>query len=59
MQAFISYLVLAAFFAVSLYALGGMIYMGFKNWKDNRPKESKLVSPFGSKNRRDKSLMTG
>lgn len=59
MQAFISYLVLAAFIAVSLYALGGMIYMGFKNWKDDRAKADAMPSSLSSKNRRNKSLMAG
>lgn len=46
MTTFISYLILAIFFAVSLYALVGMVYLGFKTWRDDKAKVRKINSGY-------------
>ena len=57
MVAFFSYLILAIFFAISLYALVGMVYMGFKTWHEGRTKVRKLHSGIGSDTKDDTHLI--
>ena len=55
--AFFSYLILAIFFAISLYTLVGMVYMGFKTWKEDKAKVRKISSKYGSNPEDDTHLI--
>jgi hypothetical protein len=54
MIAFFSYLILAIFFAISVYALVGMVYLGFKTWHDDKTKVRKLYPNLESRSHDDK-----
>ena len=57
MVAFFSYLILAIFFAISLYVLVGMVYLGFKTWHEDKSKVRKLHSRYGSNPKDDTHLI--
>ena len=57
MTALFSYLILAIFFAISVYALVGMVYLGFKTWQDDKTKVRKLHPDLGTGSHDDKHLI--
>ena len=57
MTALFSYLILAIFFAISVYALVGMVYLGFKTWQDDKTKIRKLQPNLGPGLPDDKHLI--
>jgi hypothetical protein len=57
MGTFFSYLILAVFFAISIYVLVGMVYLGFKTWRDDNTKVRKLPTSFRSGTHDDEHLI--
>ena len=57
MATFFSYLILAIFFAISLYTLVGMVYLGFKTWREDQTKVRKIRSGYGSNPKDDTHLI--